>query len=91
MQKFIYSIRLEFRVSEDIVLEGAESPVPYTRDDIIYESPDSPTLNLVCDELFDGSCVYDGVLAELAITGDSDVFENHAITLGKSKIRKSHS
>ena len=74
-------------MSEDSVLEKSESPVPYPRDDIIYESPDSSTLNLICGELFDGICVYDGVHAELAITGDSDVLENHAITLGKSNHR----
>lgn len=74
-------------MSEDSVLEKSESPVPYPRDDIIYESSDSSTLNLICGELFDGICVYDGVHAELAITGDSDVLENHAITLGKSNYR----
>ena len=74
-------------MSEDSVIEKSESPVAYPRDDIIYESPDSSTLNLVCGELFNGSCVYDDVHAELAIVGDSDVFENHAITLGKSTMR----
>ena len=74
-------------MTEGSFIEESDSPVPYPRDDIMYESPDSSTLNLVCGELFDGICVYDGVHAELAITGDSDVFENHAITLGKSNHR----
>ena len=58
--------------------------MPYPRDDIDYEPLESSTLNLVCGELFNGSCWYDGVHAELAIVGDNDVFENHAITLGIS-------
>ena len=56
--------------------------MPYPRDDIDYKPLEPPTLNLVCGQLFNGSCWYDGVNAELAIVGDNDVFENHAITLG---------
>ena len=55
--------------------------MPYPRGDIDYEPLESPILNLVCGQLINGSCWYDGVNAELAIVGDNDVFENHAITL----------
>ena len=56
--------------------------MPYPRDDIAYESLESSNLDLVCGFMINGSCWYDGINAELAIVGDNDVFENHAITLG---------
>ena len=78
----LFPFRLEFRVTEGSYNESPESPVPYPRDDIDYEPLESSTLNLVCGELYNGECWYDEVNAELAIVGDEDVFENHAITLG---------
>ena len=78
----LFLFRLEFRVTEGSFIEKSESPVPYPRGDIDYEPLESPILNLVCGQLINGSCWYDGVNAELAIVGDNDVFENHAITLG---------
>ena len=61
--------------------------MPYPRDDIVYEALESSNLDLVCGFMINGSCWYDGVNAELAIVGDNDVFENHAITLGMPNLK----